>query len=208
MDSLFFRQLKSLGLDNFSYIVGDGESKLAAVVDPPANPNEVLDIVAEYDLKVLYIINTHGHFDHTAGNEKLKKATGAKIVSHESSTVKKDMSVKDGNIIKLDGVRIEVMHTPGHTPDGISLLVQDRLVLTGDTLFVGECGRTDLPGSDPRKMYESLFGRLMKLNDSIEVYPGHDYGVLPYSTIGYEREHNYTLKLRTKEEFVRFMAQP
>jgi glyoxylase-like metal-dependent hydrolase (beta-lactamase superfamily II) len=159
------------------------------------------------NLRIFYIINTHAHYDHTQGNERLKKATGAKIVAHESSIVRKDLAVKDGEIIKLDGITIKVIHTPGHSPDGISLLVGDKIVMTGDTLFVGECGRADLPGSDPRKLYDSL-SKLTKLPDSVEVYPGHDYGSKPHSTIGYEKKSNYTLKRRTREEFVKFMEEP
>jgi hydroxyacylglutathione hydrolase len=208
MDSFFFRQLKSSVLGNFSYVVGDKETELAAVVDPPLDTRTILDLLSKNNLKLTYIINTHGHFDHTEGNSTLKKLTGAKIVAHESSSVRKDMAVKDGETVKLDGVKIRVIYTPGHSHDGISLLVNNRIVMTGDTLFVGECGRADLPDSDPGALYDSLFNKLMKLDDSIEVYPGHDYGVKPHSTIGYERKNNYTLKPRSKEEFLEFIDQP
>ena len=207
MATLFFLQLRSRGSDNFSYIVGDKESGEAAVVDPPYNVKKVLEIAAENNLKIIYIINTHGHYDHTQGNEPMKKATGAKIVAHESSVVKKDLPVKDGDHLKLGEISIKIIHTPGHSPDGISLLVDDKLVMTGDTLFVGECGRADLPGSDPSKLQESL-SKLTKLPDEVEVYPGHDYGKQPHSSIGYEKKSNYTLKPRTKQEFIRFMEEP
>jgi glyoxylase-like metal-dependent hydrolase (beta-lactamase superfamily II) len=207
MAKLFFKQLKARGYDNFSYIVGDKESGQAAVIDPPYRSELVLEVAAKNNLKILYIIDTHAHYDHVQGNESMKKATGARIVAHESSVVRKDLPVKDGDIIKLDGIKLKIIHTPGHSPDGVSLLVDDKLVMTGDTLFVGECGRTDLPGSDPLKLYESLT-RLTKLPDSVEVYPGHDYGSKPHSTIGYEKSNNYTLKPRTREEFVRFMEEP
>nr|MDO8099156.1 MBL fold metallo-hydrolase [Candidatus Njordarchaeota archaeon] len=208
MDSLFFKQVRPRDSDNFSYVIGDERSGLAAVVDPSFNPRLVLDVLAESGLKLAYIINTHGHPDHSASNERLKGATGAKIVAHESSDVRKDVPVKDGQIIRLNGVKIKVIYTPGHSPDGISLLVEDKLLLTGDTLFVGECGRTDIPGGDPNKLYDSLFNKLMKLDDGVEVYPGHDYGAKPHSTIGYEKKNNYTLKSRTEEEFVKFMTTP
>ena len=208
MDSLFFKQIKPRDSDNFSYVIGDERSGLAAVVDPSFNPRLVLDVLSENGLKLIYIVNTHGHPDHSASNERLKAATGAKIVAHESSNVRKDVLAKDGQIIGLNGVKIKVIYTPGHSPDGISLLVDDKLLLTGDTLFVGECGRTDIPGGDPNKLYDSLFNKRMQLDDSVEVYPGHDYGAKPHSTIGYEKKNNYTLKPRTKEEFVKFMATP
>jgi hydroxyacylglutathione hydrolase len=208
MNSFFLKQLKSNELGNFSYIVGDKESGLAAVVDPPLDTRIILELLRENNLKLMYIINTHGHPDHTEGNAPLRKLTGAKIVAHASSGLKKDVAVNDGEILKLDGVKIRVLHTPGHSHDGISLLVNDRIVMTGDTLFVGECGRADLPDSDPGELYESLFNKLMKLDDRVEVYPGHDLGEKPFSTIGYEKEHNYTLKPRSKNEFILFMAQP
>jgi glyoxylase-like metal-dependent hydrolase (beta-lactamase superfamily II) len=208
MVTFFFEQLKSTEMMNFSYVIGDKETGLAVVIDPPLDSRVVLDLLGKNNLKLAYIINTHGHYDHTGGNGTLKKLTGAKIVAHESSEVRKDKAVKDGDIIKLDGVKIRVIYTPGHSKDGISLLVNDGIVMTGDTLFVGECGRADLPDSDPSALYESLFNKLMKLDDNVEVYPGHDYGVKPRSTIGHERKHNYTLRPRSREEFVEFMAQP
>ena len=115
--------------------------------------------------------------------------------------------MNDGDRVEVGSLKVGVLHTPGHIPDHICLLV-DGKVLTGDTLFIGECGRTDLVGGDPGAMYESLFNKLLKLDDSTEVYPGHDYGRKPSSTIGEERRSNYTLKPRTKEEFIRFMAEP
>jgi glyoxylase-like metal-dependent hydrolase (beta-lactamase superfamily II) len=102
---------------------------------------------------------------------------------------------------------VKVIHTPGHTRDSVCFLVEKKL-FTGDTLFVGECGRTDMPGSDAGALFESLFTRLMKLPDDTEVYPGHDYGPRPTSTIGAEKKNNYTLQPRTKEEFIEFMAEP
>jgi len=119
----------------------------------------------------------------------------------------KDISVDDGDILKLGTTSIKAIYTPGHTQDGICLLVDGKL-LTGDTLFVGECGRTDLAGSSVEDMYHSLLGKLLQLDDSIEVYPGHDYGATPSSTIGIERRTNYTLEKRTLEEFFEFMSSP
>jgi glyoxylase-like metal-dependent hydrolase (beta-lactamase superfamily II) len=114
----------------------------------------------------------------------------------------------DGEEIGFGRAVLRVIHTPGHTPDSICLLVDNKKLLAGDTLFVGECGRTDLVGGNSRSMYDSLFNKLMKLNDAVEVYPGHDYGAKEASTIGYERLNNYTLKNRTREEFKQFMTEP
>jgi len=193
--------------DNFSYVIADEITKEAAVVDPSYNQDALMMLIKDQTLKLIYIINTHGHGDHTAGNEDLKRAFGAKLVAHRLSPVKKDVSVDDGDILKLGKIEIKVLYTPGHTVDGVCLLVNGK-VLTGDTLFIGECGRTDLPGSSPADMYHSLFGKLAKLDDRIEVYPGHDYGPKPYSTIGEQKRTNYVLEKRTLHEFLEFMAVP
>ena len=203
---MFFRQVKQYG-DNFSYIVGDEASKEAAVIDPSFNADAILAQVKDHGYKVKYVINTHHHSDHTAGNEEVMNASHAKLVAHRLSSVHKDVSVIDGDQIRIGKITIKVIHTPGHTPDSICLLIDGKL-LTGDTLFVGECGRTDLPGGNPESMYDSLFHKLMKLDDNVEVYPGHDYGRKPHSTIGEEKKTNYVLETRTPEEFVEFMRQP
>ena len=114
--------------------------------------------------------------------------------------------MEDGEIVEVDGIKLRVIHTPGHTPDSICLVV-DGKILTGDTLFVGECGRTDLPGGDSGELYDSLFGKIIKLDDNLAVYPGHDYGEKPDSTLEYEKKNNYVLKPRSKEEFLRFMRE-
>lgn len=204
--SLLFRQIKQVG-DNFSYIIGDETCNEAAVVDPSFNADALIQLLKDLKLNVKLVINTHYHRDHTAGNQSVQRAFDAQVVAHPLSQVDKDVSVTDGDLIKVGAITIRVIHTPGHSPDSICLLVDTKL-LTGDTLFVGECGRTDLPNGNPRDMHHSLFDKLMRLDDRIEVYPGHDYGPRPHSTIGVERRTNYTLEKRTVEEFVRFMEQP
>ena len=201
---MFFRQVKNLG-DNFSYIVADDDSREAAVVDSSYNADEIAVILKSKNFKLKYIINTHGHSDHTAGNAELRAEFGGQTVANESSKPTPDVAVADGEIIVIGVIRIKVIHTPGHTQDSICLLVDDKLLLTGDTLFVGECGRTDLPGGDSTSMYDSLFNKLLMLEDDVKVYPGHDYGSKPYSTIGEERVSNYTLKPRSLTNFISFM---
>jgi glyoxylase-like metal-dependent hydrolase (beta-lactamase superfamily II) len=132
----------------------------------------------------------------------------AKTVAHKLSSINADVAVDDGDIIRVGNVPVKVIHTPGHTPDGICLLVDNKKLLTGDTLFVGGCGRTDLVGGNSRGMYNSLFNKLLKLGDDVEVYPGHDYGSKPSSTIGEEKRSNYTLQPRSLAEFIEFMRQP
>jgi hydroxyacylglutathione hydrolase len=203
---MIFKQLKYRG-DNFSYIIADDSTRKAVVVDPSGNQDMLAKFIKDQKLKLEFVIDTHGHGDHTAGNDVLKNSFGAKIVAHRISKVKKDVSVDDGDILNVGKIPIKVIHTPGHTSDSICLLV-DGKVLTGDTLFVGECGRTDLPDGSPADMYHSLFDKLRKLDDKIEVYPGHDYGPKPHSTIGDEKRTNYVLENRTLEEFLEFMSQP
>lgn len=202
-----FEQLQIGSMANFTYIIGDEKSGEAAVVDPHGEINRVLSVAEKNGLEVTYIVNTHTHWDHVAGNEELKEKTGATVVSHPAGTAPRDRTVEEGDEFRVGNVAIRILHTPGHSPDSICLLVGSKL-LTGDTLFVGECGRTDLPGGNPEAMYHSLLEVLRGLDDDLEVYPGHDYGPTPSSTLGREKETNYTLKLRTKEEFVRFMAEP
>jgi glyoxylase-like metal-dependent hydrolase (beta-lactamase superfamily II) len=204
---MILRQVPVGTFQNFAYIIGDENSGVAAVVDPAWDVNRLLKVCSQLGLKVSFVINTHSHHDHVEGNEELVRKTGARIVAHTSSPVRKDVSVGDGDVLDISSLKARIIHTPGHCPDHICVLIDGKL-LTGDTLFVGECGRTDLQGGNSRDMYDSLFNKIMKLDDVVEVYPGHDYGAKPSSTIGYERDHNYTLKKRSIEEFVQFMAEP
>lgn len=203
---MIFFQVLVEALRNFAYLIGDEKTRLAAVVDPAGAVDRILRLAEDHGLKIIYIINTHSHSDHTAGSQELASAAGAKIIMHKKARATKHLTVEDGEVISVGELRIKVIYTPGHSPDGISLQVEDKL-LTGDTLFVGECGRTDLPGGSSEELYDSLFGKLIKLDDELEVYPGHDYGDRPHSKLGYEKKHNYTLKPRSKDEFVKFMAE-
>jgi hydroxyacylglutathione hydrolase len=204
---MFFRQVQQHS-DNFSYIIADDTTREAAVVDSSFNSGEITRILKAENLKLKYIVNTHGHSDHTAGNQELRSTFNAKIFAHKLSRINADLKVNDGDIIHVGSIPMKVIYTPGHTPDGICLLVDNQKLLTGDTLFVGECGRTDLPGGNSKSLYHSLFHKILKLNDEVEVYPGHDYGPKPYSTIGEEKRSNYTLEPRSLKEFIEFMKQP
>ena len=204
---MFFKQIQCHG-DNFSYVIGDESTKEAAVVDSSYNADEVTQTIKNLQLTLKYIMNTHSHSDHTAGNTELQQVYGAKIVAHKQSRTSPDLKIDDGDVLKVGAIPIKVIYTPGHTADSVCLLVNDEKLLTGDTLFVGECGRTDLPGGNAKSMYDSLFNKLLKLNDGVEVYPGHDYGSTPSSTIAAEKRSNYTLKPRSLKEFIEFMSQP
>ncbi|MGB9022670.1 MAG: MBL fold metallo-hydrolase [Candidatus Bathyarchaeia archaeon] len=204
---MIFEQIPLGPMQNFAYLIGDEKTGQAAVVDPAWDVSKIEDTVKRHNLRVIFIIDTHNHHDHTSGNDELAETTGAKVVAHDASKLKKDISVKDGDVLQVGSLEVRFIHTPGHSPDSISVLVGNKLV-SGDTLFVGECGRTDLPGGSSEQLYDSLFNKLAKLPDEIEVYPGHDYGAKPHSTIAYEKAHNYVLKPRTVREFVQFMKEP
>jgi glyoxylase-like metal-dependent hydrolase (beta-lactamase superfamily II) len=204
---MYFKQVQQHG-DNFSYIIADEKAQEAVVVDPSFNAGEITRILREKGFHLRYVINTHGHSDHTAGNEELRFNFGAQTIAHRLSLIKPDLAVEDNEVIHIGAIKIKVIYTPGHSPDEICLLVDGRKLLTGDTLFVGNCGRTDMPGGDAATLFYSLFDKLLKLNDDVEVYPGHDYGTKPRSTIGEERRTNFVLEPRTVQEFVEFMRYP
>ena len=191
---------------NFTYLVAEAEGGDAVVIDPSYGIDPVLERIDDRHVKVRYILNTHSHQDHCAGNQEVRDRTGAKVVAHRVAPLQQDLSVEDGDEFTSGRLKFRVVHTPGHTKDSVLYLFEGQ-VATGDTLFVGECGRTDLPGGDPSEMYDSLMHRVLELEDALVVLPGHDYGPTPTSTIGREREENYTLQPRTREEFLRFLAE-
>ncbi|MBI5746585.1 MAG: MBL fold metallo-hydrolase [Nitrospirae bacterium] len=194
---------------NFTYIIGDPESGDGAVVDPAWEVEGIIKKTEEMKLKIRFIINTHSHFDHIDGNSRLKEKSGAKIVIHKDeakylkhfSPPPADLEVAEGDTIELGKEGIRVIHTPGHSPGSICLFFENRLI-TGDTLFVGGIGRTDFPGGDPKTMFESL-NKIMMLDKNIEIYPGHNYGATPKSTISREKENNPYLRFKSAEEFIR-----
>jgi len=204
---MIIRQIKLGLIDNFCYVVGDEATLEGAVVDPSANAPRIMEEVNNLKLDVKYIINTHGHGDHTGANQDLVKATGARIAAHALCQTPHHIPLHDGIILKIGNLDLKIIHTPGHTTDGICILAGSKALFTGDTLFVGECGRADLPGSSPEALWHSFFDKLAKLPDDVLVLPGHDYGKKPFSTLGEERKTNYTLKPRTLEEFLKFMAE-
>ena len=196
---MIFEQISAGGDRNFGYLIADEETKESAVVDPSYSPDGLIQAAVGSNLKIVYVIGTHAHGDHTSSIQSIRGKTGAKTVMHESAPGNVDVRVADGDTLKLGNLELKIIHTPGHTPDSMCILVGDKLV-TGDTLFVGKVGGT---GTDEaaRIEHDSLFSKLMKLNDGIEVYPGHDYGVAPTSTIGHERQTNPFLLCRDYRDF-------
>ena len=193
---------------NFGYILGCEETKVGALIDPAFEPEKLILRAKELELDIEWILNTHGHFDHIEGNDIAAKMTGAKIIAHRNAMFYTDLKVDHGDNFKIGNIDVNVLFTPGHCPDEICFFVNKQVIFTGDVLFVGECGRTDLPGSNPREMYHSLFKVLSIIPDDVDMFPGHDYGNSPMSTMGFERMNNYVLKQRTEDEFVEFMSTP
>ncbi len=195
-------QLQVGPMANFSYIIADDDNKAAAIVDPSWDLEKVYTILRKNKWHAKMIINTHSHFDHVIGNEQIVSRTGIPILQHERSSLKGNVPVSDGEKIKLGNVEITVLHTPGHSKESICLLVNDEFVLTGDTLFVGGCGRVDLTGGDANEMYNSLYNKIYLLDEELIVYPGHNYGSSPWSTIAKEKKNNPVLQSRSREEFI------
>ena len=192
-------------MQNFSYIVEDESTHEAIIIDPSWDLDKIIQIVEEQNLNPKYLVNTHWHDDHTRGNEELAKALSLKIVQHSASDLKNDMTVSDGDSIKFGCSELVVYHTPGHSKDSICL-VGDGKIFSGDTLFVGNCGRVDLPGGSSRELYHSLFDVISNLDDSLIMYPGHDYGSAPTSTIGNEKMTNTVMQKISEEDFVMRMG--
>lgn len=192
-------------MQNFTYVVEDENTNEAIIIDPSWDLDQIETIIKRNNLKIKFIVNTHHHFDHTLGNEGMKELTNAKIIQHEESELKHDISVKDGDLIEFGDSKLIVLHTPGHSKDSICL-IGEKIFFSGDTLFVGNCGRTDLPGGDAKKLYHSLFDVIYSLDDDLVLYPGHNYGHSSTSTIRQEKSINLILQKRTEQEFVNMMG--
>ncbi|KJS11238.1 MAG: beta-lactamase [Peptococcaceae bacterium BRH_c8a] len=188
------------------YIIGDEQTKEAVVVDPGAEGNRILSRLEKKGLQCKYIILTHGHMDHVGALNEVGEATGAQVMIHKADAgmltspsqnlsafmgaklkfKEADKLLEDGDKIQLGSITIEVLHTPGHTLGGICLKLDDKNIITGDTLFAGSVGRSDFPGGSHEQLINSIKTKLMTYPDDTTVYPGHG----PSSTIGSEKKHN------------------
>jgi len=195
---MIVKQIPIGAWDVFSYIIGDEKTGEAMVIDPGGDVELIVARAKEEKLNVKYIFNTHSHGDHTSGNAALKKLIGAKIVMHAleddlvRGAAKADIRLKDEKTFKVGEITFQVFHTPGHSPGGLCLYAEGQL-FTGDTLFVGDSGRTDLAGGNRPALGASI-RRLMELPEDTIVWPGHDYGPTTSSTLGREKRTNVNAK--------------
>lgn len=194
-------QLHASTMDNFSYLIYCPETGQAAAVDPSQRPELLLQKASELNVTIGLLLNTHGHQDHIAGNPLILEQTQAKLAAHPGEVGQPDICLAEGTRIPLGHGELSVLHTPGHTP-GSLVFKSEQFIITGDTLFVSRCGRADLHGSDVNKLYESL-QRLKSLAPETRVYPGHDYGPTPTSTLAWEFENNDFLNSPDLESFIR-----
>jgi glyoxylase-like metal-dependent hydrolase (beta-lactamase superfamily II) len=198
---MIFEQIDAGGDRNFSYLIGDEESRLCAVVDPGYDTSKLAARVRDLGLTVAYVFNTHTHHDHVAGNDVFHKGD-VKLAAYKEARVNPDVKLDHHHEVQLGTVRIQVLFTPGHYVDSICLLVNNSKLITGDTLFVGCIGGTSFQGGSAERQFHSLFQVILKLDDVVEIYPGHDYGEKPVSSVGYERTHNPFLQRTNFEDFV------
>ena len=194
-----------VGTDNFSYVIYCSNTKKAALVDPSYDATAAIEFLEKNELDLLYLINTHLHSDHTGDNNRVLKKYSCKIITSSAAGAHElrgdHMRVEDGQEVDVGDVKLKFLHTPGHTKDGLSILVNNQAIITGDTLFIGDCGRTDSLDGNIAQMFQSLNEKIKPLPDKLIVYPGHDYGDKPNDTLGNQKRTNKTLLAKDLEEF-------
>ena len=185
---MIVKQFRTGGDRNLGYLVADEQARLAAVIDPSYAPERIVQFAREQQYEIKYVFSTHDHFDHTNGNQTMAGLVGKQALLFGDTDPDTGIPIEGGARLPLGALEIAILHTPGHTSDAICFHVGDA-VFTGDTLFVGKVGGTDL-GTGAQQEYESLHRGLLTLPDATRVFPGHDVGVAPESTIANERETN------------------
>lgn len=201
---MFFQQIATGGCQ--SYLVGCPETCAAVLIDPEISQiDRYIALAARDGLRIHYLIDTHTHADHFSATQQLSRQLHAPVAMHRASPSPfVDLRLDDGEMLAVGRLRLQVLHTPGHTGDSICLLVEDR-VFTGDTLLIGATGRTDLPGGDPDALYDSLFNHVLQLDPKLQVYPAHDYNGRSHSTIAQELADNRRLHNRDRAAFAEMM---
>ncbi len=203
---MIVHQIQVGSMQNFTYVVSDEDTNECIVIDPSWDLQKIEEVITRNDLTVKYIVNTHHHFDHTIGNQAMVDLTNAKIIQHNESTLEHDIAIHNGDKIQFGNSELLILHTPGHSKDSICL-VGDGKIFSGDTIFVGNCGRIDLPDGSAKELYHSLFDIIYNQNDDLILYSGHNYDSSPTSTIGKEKKMNFVMQKRTEQEFVEMMGQ-
>ena len=203
---MIFKQLFDTKSSTYTYIISSGRGREALIIDPVIeNVDNYLDILRILDLKLVKVIDTHIHADHITGASKLKQATSCITLMGEHSPAETvEIKVKDEEIIKLDQLEIRALHTPGHTLDSFSFLMNNFL-FSGDTLLINGTGRTDFQNGSAKDAYNSIFNRLLKLPEKTILYPGHDYNGEKTSTIGKEKKFNPRLQANSVSEYEEIM---
>ena len=206
---MVIRQLCVGKMAVFCYLIGDEETRTCVLIDPAAETGKILSLAKKEGFQVSHVINTHGHSDHTTGNADIIHSTNAKLLIHRDDSdrlnkvlhrafsrilggkgsPKADILLQEGDLIQIGKIALQVIHTPGHTA-GCICLYSDGHVFTGDTLFVGAVGRTDLPGGSFKQLLDSVHKKIYSLPDDTRIWPGHDYGPSPHSTVSRERKTN------------------
>jgi glyoxylase-like metal-dependent hydrolase (beta-lactamase superfamily II) len=201
-----FEQIRVGGDRNFGYLVGDRKANVAAAIDPAFAPELFQQRAGAQGLEITHILNTHGHSDHVNGNARLKELTGAAVGAYKESHVGPDLALDDGDTIAIGSLTLRVLYLPGHSPDHLVFhLAEQRVAITGDLLFVGKIGGTGTE-AEARTEYESLQRLLGELPDDTTIWPGHDYGCRPASTIALERLVNPFLEAPDYPSFSKLKA--
>jgi len=202
-EEIFFEQIRSAGC--LSYILGCAKERVCVAIDPELDKaDEYVDLTAFFGAKILYAIDTHTHADHNSACKVMRERFGIRVIMHRAADAPYvDICVEDGQDIRFGQQFLKVIYTPGHTEDAMCLLFNDR-IFTGDTLLIGGCGRTDLPGGNAEAQYQSLL-KLKAFADDIRVYPGHDYREA-VSSLGDEKQRNARMLIPTQDQFVQFMT--
>jgi len=203
---MIFRQIFDSVSSTYTYLIASGRGREALIIDPVLEKvDQYINLLNQLDLKLVKVIDTHIHADHISGIAELRDKTNCvTVMGNKTPADVVAMRVSDEEIIKIDGIDLQALYTPGHTSESFSFLMGDR-VFTGDTLLIRGTGRTDFQNGDPKDSYNSIFNKLLKLPDQTLVYPAHDYKGETVSTIIEERQFNPRLQVKSVEEYVDIM---
>ena len=204
---MIFKQVFDTKTYTYTYLIASAKGREAVIIDPVLeNVDEYIQLLNELDLKLVKVIDTHIHADHVTGATKLKQATNCITLMGEHTPADMvEIKVKDNELIKIDGLKIKSLYTPGHTSDSYSFLL-DNYLFSGDTLLINGTGRTDFQNGSSKDAYNSLFNNILKLPEETLVYPGHDYNGKFSSTIGNEKKFNPRLQVKSVDEYVEIMS--